>query len=581
MERREGPVPSSTFGSVTVLDVEPRPRPVPPPACCSTVDASPACTSGSCRRSAGWPRRSGRTTPTSTSTATSATSRCPARAPSASCSTWPRCSCRTRSTAPARCGSSSLVDGLTGGRAALVQKMHHTITDGEGGIRLSEQFIDVVPRRARRRRDRDRRRAADRPARLLEHRRRHARPTAGAAPSGIAQRAVGLAAEHRPPPRPASAPWAPTLVETGRSLHAPAHGDRPAPLAAVERAVPAPPARGARRRLRRRPAARPRRSGGSLNDLFVTAAAGGAGAYHRDLGAPVDELRMAMPVSTRTGPLGRRQQLRARPGCWCPPATSTRRPASQPVHERARPHEAASGPSAWSTGLAGVVNLLPTSVRRAHRPPAGRDRRLRHLERAGRAVRPLHRRRPHRGDLPARPAGGHRVQPHDDVVPRLAQHRPARRHGRGHTSRDCFELRRAAVDGARYAEPDRRRATRRPGSGRELGPCRPVSWRRARRVELGHRQLGGGEQRADVEEQVGDLVGDTSSRWGMSPRPVVDDRERLVDHVYSWVSVITCSDRSGVSTVVAPGPTSDPVELFPARSSDPVHLAGTHCSDSL
>src|SRR4051794_20438536 len=38
-----------------------------------------------------------------------------------------------------------IVDGLTGGQAALVQKMHHTITDGEGGIRLSEQFLDVVP----------------------------------------------------------------------------------------------------------------------------------------------------------------------------------------------------------------------------------------------------------------------------------------------------------------------------------------------------------------------------------------------------------------------------------------------------
>ncbi len=37
-----------------------------------------------------------------------------------------------------------LVDGLPGGRATLIQKMHHTITDGEGGIRLSEQFIDLV-----------------------------------------------------------------------------------------------------------------------------------------------------------------------------------------------------------------------------------------------------------------------------------------------------------------------------------------------------------------------------------------------------------------------------------------------------
>ena len=40
--------------------------------------------------------------------------------------------------------------------------------------------------------------------------------------------------------------------------------------------------------------------GGTINDLFVAAAAGGAGAYHRAYGIDLDELRMAMPVSTRT-----------------------------------------------------------------------------------------------------------------------------------------------------------------------------------------------------------------------------------------------------------------------------------------
>src|SRR5439155_12364764 len=40
--------------------------------------------------------------------------------------------------------------------------------------------------------------------------------------------------------------------------------------------------------------------GGTLNDLYVTGVAGGVGAYHRELGAPVDELRMSMPISTRS-----------------------------------------------------------------------------------------------------------------------------------------------------------------------------------------------------------------------------------------------------------------------------------------
>src|SRR5262249_38235379 len=40
--------------------------------------------------------------------------------------------------------------------------------------------------------------------------------------------------------------------------------------------------------------------GGSINDIFVTGAVRGAGRYHRDHGADVTDLRMAMPVSTRS-----------------------------------------------------------------------------------------------------------------------------------------------------------------------------------------------------------------------------------------------------------------------------------------
>src|SRR5215207_3585776 len=35
-----------------------------------------------------------------------------------------------------------VVDGLRGGNSALIEKMHHTIVDGEGGIQLSLQFLD-------------------------------------------------------------------------------------------------------------------------------------------------------------------------------------------------------------------------------------------------------------------------------------------------------------------------------------------------------------------------------------------------------------------------------------------------------
>ena len=60
-------------------------------------------------------------------------------------------------------------------------------------------------------------------------------------------------------------------------------------------------------------------------------------------------------------------------------------------------------------GLAGFANLLPTSVVGADGPPAGGDGRLRDLERAGRAVPALHRRRPaSRRNYPSGPPAARR-----------------------------------------------------------------------------------------------------------------------------------------------------------------------------
>ena len=36
-----------------------------------------------------------------------------------------------------------VVDGLDGGRAALIQKFHHTMVDGEAGVRLMAHFVDL------------------------------------------------------------------------------------------------------------------------------------------------------------------------------------------------------------------------------------------------------------------------------------------------------------------------------------------------------------------------------------------------------------------------------------------------------
>src|SRR5207302_845100 len=36
------------------------------------------------------------------------------------------------------------IEGLSEGRGALFVKMHHTITDGKGGIRLAERYMEIA-----------------------------------------------------------------------------------------------------------------------------------------------------------------------------------------------------------------------------------------------------------------------------------------------------------------------------------------------------------------------------------------------------------------------------------------------------
>jgi diacylglycerol O-acyltransferase len=249
-----------------------------------------------------------------------------------------------------------IVDGLTGGRAALVQKMHHTITDGEGGIRLSEQFIDVVPD------------APDGPEITITA--ATAEPgslfaTAGETFShgcrrtlGIAQRSVEIAAGCALHPSRIGEMGL-DAIETGRSvvrqITVTDHHHSPIWLApTLSRRlevldVDFDDARRAAKGL-----------GGSLNDLFVTASAAAAGAYHHDFDADIDELRMAMPVSTR--------QDRSAGGNQFVPTrvlvpTGEHDPGTRfaLVHEALQrtKHERAIGLVA---GLAGVANLLPTSV---------------------------------------------------------------------------------------------------------------------------------------------------------------------------------------------------------------------------
>ena len=250
-----------------------------------------------------------------------------------------------------------LVDRLRGGRAALIQKMHHTITDGEGGVRLSEQFIDIARDVA----DIDEvtlptaepplhGSLLDSAADTVRHGLRRT--------IGIMERAIGLVGESTRHPDQLGS----------RGLEAFAAGQSLLRQLSVTDSHHSPlwtaPSLG--RRLEtldvdfedaRRAA---KALGGSLNDLFVAAAAAGAGAYHRELGADVDEMRIAMPVSTRhDGSAGGNQFVPTRvlvPTGDLDPLTRFER-----VHEvlGQTKQERAIG---LMGGFAGVANLLPTSA---------------------------------------------------------------------------------------------------------------------------------------------------------------------------------------------------------------------------
>ena len=174
-----------------------------------------------------------------------------------------------------------VVDGLSGGRGALVSKLHHTITDGVGGIRLSGLWVD--------------RAADDDHPRLPAAAAEEVEP---ATPAAVVARLLG---------RQVAAAGA--AVSVARQAVA-------APVAAVRAAAgliqldqarsPLWRRRGVRRRLEAlsfdldEVKLASKRLGGTVNDLFVCALSDAVGGYHRTRCADVSDLRLAMPVSTRT-----------------------------------------------------------------------------------------------------------------------------------------------------------------------------------------------------------------------------------------------------------------------------------------
>lgn len=188
-----------------------------------------------------------------------------------------------------------VVEGLVGGQSAIIMKLHHSITDGVGGMKLLLEMLDIE-------RDAPQRpmppgpevHVMTQPERFVDafqHLQRRQldilRRSAGTVPEGFREiiadpgkaiaSATDLVSSIGRVLRPGSHPLSPLM--TGRSLSN--HFDTMTiPLDQAKKAA--------------------KRAGGKLNDAFVAGVARGLHTYHHRHGVECSSLRMAIPINVRT-----------------------------------------------------------------------------------------------------------------------------------------------------------------------------------------------------------------------------------------------------------------------------------------
>lgn len=259
-----------------------------------------------------------------------------------------------------------VVDGLTNGRGALFTKMHHTITDGEGAVRLAEHYMDV---------ERDAPPPED--VDLDEVIGSTASESSGDGGDGFvpsllrtgghtARRVVGIA--RRTLGEVALVASDPARVLEGvqnvrkavTSAQSQLGASQPGSPIWTKRSrhrffdvmdIPFEPARNAAKAL-----------GGSLNDFFVTGAAIGAAKYHEFCGAEAEYFNATFVVSTRDdrsagGNSFTPSKVRV-PGGKMDPAD---RFAAIRDTMGSRRGEVTGGADLMGA-VSGIANLLPTSV---------------------------------------------------------------------------------------------------------------------------------------------------------------------------------------------------------------------------
>ena len=248
----------------------------------------------------------------------------------------------------------TVVEGLADGKAALIQKVHHAVTDGVGGIELALMLLDAEREPTADPGPMPDAPEAEQPSPLalfregLDHVRRRQlgilRRTVTGAPGAVrnlpdvARATAETASSAARLLAPAFEPLSPIMRDRSLSVHFEVIS---APLGETKAAA--------------------KKAGGRLNDAFVAAVAGGLGRYHRRHGADAEALRMSMPINIRAAgdALGGNQFVPAR----FPVPISIDDPLERMAAIRQLVAEARAEPAlALTAPIAGVLNRLPTTA---------------------------------------------------------------------------------------------------------------------------------------------------------------------------------------------------------------------------
>jgi diacylglycerol O-acyltransferase len=250
----------------------------------------------------------------------------------------------------------TIVEGMRGGKAALITKMHHTITDGERGVELSLQYLDF---------ERD----APEPPPILDEEMEDLEEESAAndtadplrefvaggmrLPLGVVKQVRDLLADPGGIPDASSAA-AKTMRGIVTQLSDTATARSPLWTArSLDRHVevaraPFRPTKDAANKL-----------GGTLNTAFLTAAADAAAEYHERMGSPVEALRASMAISTRTAESGSNAFSIAR--LLVPTGEMPIDERFLAIHEATQQARESSKTAGLDT-LAAITTALPTSL---------------------------------------------------------------------------------------------------------------------------------------------------------------------------------------------------------------------------